>query len=130
MMVNSISSVRFCGPADTASAAKPEGAGFLDRPGAFAKPAESKPAAAAEQAPKKKSSAGKKLLATVATLVVVAAALVAGYKKDFLKVLNEAEKADAGFMKKIGSALGSAGKYISEHVYEPVVKLFSKKTSA
>lgn len=130
MMVNSISGVRFCGT-ENAATAKPAGSDFLDRPGAFAKPAETKPAPASE-APKKKGSAGKKFLAALGTAVVIAAALIAGHKKDVLKVLQETDLKEAGFMKKIGHYLGEAGKWLSEKAYDPIAnkitKLFSKKT--
>ena len=130
MMVNSISGVRFCGPADTAAAAaKPEGSGFLDRPGAFAKPAENKPAQV-DVAPKKKSSFGKKLLTTVGVLVAVAAALVAGNKAKVLNVLTDAEKANAGWFKKAVNYVAVAGEWLAKNTYDPIVKLFSKKPTA
>jgi len=126
MMVNSISSVRFCGPADT-TAAKPEGSNFLDRPGAFAKPAAENPAPAQAE-PKKKSSVGKKLLTLAGVAVAVAAALVAGNKTGVLKVLDEAAISDAGIFKKAGHYLAKAGEWVGKYTYEPIAKLFSKNT--
>lgn len=133
-MVNSISSVRFCGPADTSAAAaanKPENTGFFDRPGAFAKPADNKPAQNDPAAkPKKKSSFGKKLLATVGVLVAVAAALVAGNKAKVLTVLTDAEKANAGWFKKAVNYVAVAGEWLAKNTYDPIAKLFSKKPAA
>lgn len=127
MMVNSISGVRFCaGAADTAAAgAKAESTDYLNRPGAFAKPAADTVENTQAQ-PKKKSSFGKKLLVLAGVALAVGAALVAGNKTGLVKVLDEAAKADAGIMQKASHYLAKAGEWVGKYTYEPIANLFKR----
>lgn len=126
-MVNSISSVRFCGPADTtAAAAKTESSNFLDRPGAYAKTAAEPSAPANVESKKKGPSATMKLLGWAGIALAVAGALIAGNKTGLVKVLDDAAKADAGILQKAGHYLAKAGEFVGKYTYEPIAKLFSK----
>ena len=128
MMVNSISGIRFCaGPADTTAAATPktDGADYLNRPGAFTKPAADTVETTQAQ-PKKKSSFGKKLLVLAGVALAVGAALVAGNKTGLVKVLDEAAKADAGIMQKASHYLAKAGEWVGKYTYEPIANLFKR----
>lgn len=100
-------------------------ANTLERPGAFAKPAEQ--AAAAPEAPKAKKK-GHSLRNTIIGLVVTAAALVALKKTDVLKTLDKAVLADTKYYnpKKLGHYLAVAGEFIAKYTYDPVAKLCTK----
>ena len=113
MMVNpvSMSNVRFTG----------EATNVLERPGAFAKPAEAAPAEVAAK-PKKKRTA----LKVLAGLVVAAATLVALKKTNVLKVLDDVALGEAGIFKKAGHYLAQAGEFIAKYTYDPVAKFVGK----
>ena len=113
MMVNpvSMSNVRFTG----------EATNVLERPGAFAKPAEAAPAEVAAK-PKKKRTA----LKVLGGLVVAAATLVALRRTNVLKVLDDVALGEAGIFKKAGHYLAQAGEFVAKYTYDPVVKLFGR----
>lgn len=120
MMVNSISSVRFCGDADS----------ILSRPGKFSNPAQQteNPTTTQEAEKKTSGSTGKKVVGTIATLAVLAAALVALPKifPNAIKTLGDDALKNAKWTEKIGHYLAKTGEAIGKYTYEPIVKLFSK----
>lgn len=125
-MVSPISSVRFCGDADST-------ASILERPGKYSNPNPQATAPAAEATEEKRSSGtGKKVVGTIVTLAVIAAALAALPKvlPNAIKVLSKEElAAKPGFMKKVGHYLAKTGEAIAKYTYEPIVKLFKGKKS-
>lgn len=120
-MVNSISSVRFCG--------ETTGANVLSRPGRFSGgDAQQTTAATTAPAGKPKKSGGKKLLKVLAGLVVVAG-ILAALPKVFpkaIKTLDAEALKKAKTMEKIGHYLAKTG----EAILSPFTKLFSKKKPA
>lgn len=118
-MVNSISSVRFCG--DTT------GANVLSRPGRFAG-GDTQTAPAATTADKPKKSGGKKFLKFVASLVVIAGVLAALPKvfPKAIKTLDAEALKNAKTMDKVGHYLAKTG----EAIISPFTKLFKKKPAA
>lgn len=125
MLVNSISSVRFCG--ETAASGS---SSILERPGKYSSSASAStqeaPAAPAQEE-KKSSGTGRKIAGAVVTLAVIAAALAAT-PKIFPKLkLDEAQLAQKpGFMKKVGHYIALAGEKIARYTYEPIVNLFKR----
>ncbi len=120
-MVNSISSVRFCG--DTT------GANALSRPGRFSGgDAQQTTAATTAPADKPKKSGGKKFLKFVATLVVIAGVLAALPKvfPKAIKTLDAEALKNAKTMDKVGHYLAKTG----EAIISPFTKLFKKKPAA
>lgn len=124
-MVNSISSVRFCG--DTNSAAS-----ILERPGKYSNPApktETAPAAAPAEE-KQSSGKGKKVLGVVGTLVAVAAVLAAlpkVFPNAIAKLSQEELAAKPGFMKKVGHYIAKVGNAIYDCTCQPILNLFKGK---
>lgn len=114
MMVNpvSMSNVRFTG----------EGTNVLERPGAFAKPAEQAAPAEVAAKPKKKRT----VLKALAGLAVAAATLVVLKKTNVLKVLDDVALGDAGILKKAGHYLAKAGEFVAKYTYDPVAKFVGK----
>ena len=120
-MVNSISSVRFCG--------ETTGASLLSRPGRFSGGhAQQTTAATTAPADRPKKSGGKKLLKFVAGLVVVAGVLAALPKvfPKAIKTLDAEALKNAKTMEKVGHYLAKTG----EAILSPFTKLFSKKKPA
>ena len=118
-MVNSISSVRFCG--DTT-------ASVLSRPGKFAGAEGQYNTTATEPADKPKKSGGKKFLKFLATVAVIAGALAALPKifPKAIKTLDGEALKNAKTMEKIGHYVATAG----EAICKPFTKLFAKKPKA
>ena len=120
-MVNSISSVRFCG--------ETTGASPLSRPGRFSGgDAQQTTAATTAPADQTKKSGGKKLLKFVAGLVVVAGVLAALPKvfPKAIKTLDAEALKNAKTMEKVGHYLAKTG----EAILSPFTKLFSRKKPA
>ncbi len=120
-MVNSISSVRFCG--------ETTGASPLSRPGRFSGgDAQQTTAATTAPADQPKKSGGKKLLKFVAGLVVVAGVLAALPKvfPKAIKTLDAEALKNAKTMEKVGHYLAKTG----EAILSPFTKLFSRKKPA
>lgn len=105
------------------------GENALDRQGAYAKPAEE--AAVATPVDEKKSSTGKKVAIGAGVVLAVLATLVGLTKGKVLKVLDEAALKDAKWYspKKWGHYLAKAGEGIAKYTWDPIAKLFSKKSS-
>lgn len=124
-MVNSISSVRFCG--DTNSVAS-----LLERPGKYSNPApKSEAASVAVPAEEKQSSGkGKKVLGVVGTLVAVAAVLAAlpkVFPKAIAKLSADELASKPGFMKKVGHYVATVGNAIYDCTCQPILNLFKGK---
>lgn len=115
-MVNPVSNVRFC-----ANVATPN-VNPLEREGAFARPkTEVTPEAT------KKSSGGKKFLKFLAGAAVAAIALATLNKTGAVKVLETLD--GATMMQKVGHYVAKAGEYVLKYTWEPLSKLFAKKTA-
>lgn len=125
-MVNSISSVRFCGE-NTNSVAS-----ILERPGKYSNSAPKAEAASVNVPAEEKQSSGKgkKVLGVVGTLVAVAAVLAA-LPKVFPNAISKLSKdelaAKPGFMKKIGHYIATAGNAIYDCTCQPILNLFKGK---
>jgi hypothetical protein len=104
------------------------GENALDRQGAYAKPVEEAAVAPAEE---KKSSTGKKVAIGAGVVLAVLATLVGLTKGKVLKVLDEAALKEARWYspKKWGHYLAKAGEGIAKYTWDPIAKLFSKKSA-
>lgn len=116
-MISSVSAVNFKGTA------APTG-DVINRPGAYTKPETS--FATPE---KKKGDFLKGLTKLVATAVIVGGALLGAYKANLLKVLPEAEKANAGILKKAGNLLAKGGEWIDNNVWSKISNKVAEKVA-
>jgi len=107
MMVNPISSVRFCAGEAT------DIQSILNRPGAYSRPTEETVAPTAQEPAKKSKSTARTIAGIIATAAIIAGGLGALKHFNIVEKLGANELANAGFIKKIPHYLAVAGEQIN-----------------
>lgn len=104
----------------------------LDRPGAYAKPAQEAAPVAAPVEEKSGSSAGKKVAIGAGIIIAALATLVGLTRGKVLTKLDEAALKDAKWygLDKMKHYLAVAGDTIAKYTYDPIAKLFNSKKTA
>lgn len=109
MMVNPISSVRFCAGEAT------DIQSILNRPGAYSRPTEETVTPASQEPAKKSGKTGKIIAGLIATAAIIIAGLGALKHFNVVEKLGANELANANFIKKIPHYLAVAGEQINKY---------------